>query len=63
MSDLEAGVILFNENNIDWKNYNIQEEYNHWIKKHWTTNLTQFATKRRKAEKEYLPGGVATTIL
>ena len=40
MSDLDAGVILFNETNTDWQNYDLREEYNHRIKKHWPIEPT-----------------------
>ena len=63
MMDLDAGVILFNETNTDWQNYDLREEYNHRIKKHWSVNRTQFSSSQARADNEYLPGGTATTIL
>ena len=63
MQDLDAGVILFNETNTDWKNYDLKGEYNNRVKQHWPTNRTQFSISKARAEKDYLPGGTATTIL
>ena len=63
MLDLDTEVILFNETNNDWKNYDLKVEYNNHIKKHWPTNPTQFSTSKAKADKEYLPGDTSTTIL
>ena len=63
MLDLDAGVILFKDINIDWKNYELKGEYNNRIKQHWPINRTQFSTSKAKADKDYLPGGTSTTIL
>ena len=63
MLDLDAGVILFNETNNDWKNYELKGEYNNRIKQHWPTNCTQLSISKSKADKDYLPGGTSTTIL
>ena len=62
MLDLDAWVIFFNEINVDWKTYELKEEYNYCIKKHHPTNNTQFSTSKAKAKNEYLLGGTATTI-
>ena len=63
MLDLDAGVILFNETNIDWKNYDLKGEYNNHVKQHWPTNRAQISINKAKADKDDLPGGTATTIL
>ena len=54
MQDLDAGVILFNETNTDWKNYDLKGEYNNRVKQHWPTNRTQFSTSKARAEKDHL---------
>ena len=63
MLDLDAGVILFNETNIDLNIYELKGDYNHRIKQHWLTNHKQFSISKAKADKDYFPGGTATTIL
>ena len=63
MLDLDAGVILFKETNFDWKDYELKGDYNHRIMQHWPTNRTQLSISKATADKDYLLGGTAITIL
>ena len=61
--DLDAGVILWQEKNVDWKKYDLIEDYWSRIKEHWLVNRTKFSASTIPAKDYFLPGGTATTVL
>ena len=52
--DMNAGIILLNEHNVDTKKPEVRDGYRHRLLKHWIHNRTEYSTSEIKAANDYL---------
>ena len=63
--DIQAGIMVGQETNTDWKNYRkSREKLRNKLFKHWKHhNLITSASVRKEKVSAYLPSGTATAVL
>ena len=62
--DIQAGAVLVQETNTDWKIYKTRERLRNKLYKYWKHHsVTTSASEVKAKVSTYLPGGIATAIL
>ena len=64
LKDMQAGVFLTQETNVDWKQKWVKEKYTEKLIKYWKhAHVTTSASTKTARKSSYLPGGTCTTLL